>query len=409
LKAGVVFLSITGLIVQSSTFKNTRNGCDDKRIHIAGDSNIQVHRFNDIIYHDLPDEDEANKSVSTKTPNSASNRRFSQELLKTSRASHQQWFIYKMADHGLGAVLMNLFYKMLFMEDVYARQVIVDETVGKYRRNQTMGVLTGYFTPQMPVIDTKRQFAIINPILSTDNGITLNKFPSMRYNYMHPSNLNNDTFIFLTGHTEYRKEFWHYYKPILQSTELYRKLLQQACPHIQFNAQTRQEIEAIKDRHGLPNYADTERSNSVAFHIRRGDKIYTESRAFAPEEYVKRFLSISPAIGETHFHYCYIATDDEAVVADTTAVLKQYNVSCAIQSMANDSLQQKRHGPAATIHFLAELSVLKDATIFVGSMNSNVGMLVSMLRGCHQLQREGLPRPHFGASYGVAETRWQMF
>jgi hypothetical protein len=344
------------------------------------------------------------------SPNSVPNRTLSRHLLESSRQNGEKWFLYKMAGHGLGSVLMNLFYKMLYMEEAHSRTVIVSETLDHYRRSQRQGVLTGWFTPQMPVVDTKQQGQdIMDPILTKENNITLAQFPSMKYKYMHPSNLKNSTFIFLTGHLEYRGPFKEkYHITNIKAAALYRKLLRQACPHIGWNEPTQREMQTVKDQHGLPTFRS---SNSVAFHVRRGDKKY-ESRYFHAEEYVERFLSIPKVNETTMWHYCYVATDDANVVSNMTLALKQQGIQCAVQSMASPLTvhnTKPRHETSNTLHFLTELSILQQSTLFVGSLNSNVGMLVSILRGCHQLLTQAKVMDHFGGSYGVNTTHWRMF
>lgn len=61
------------------------------------------------------------------------------------------------------------------------------------------------------------------------------------------------------------------------------------CPHMQFNAYALAEIAARQQDNGVLVHP------SVAFHIRRGDKVTSkESKEYNGEVYVKKLLTVAP-------------------------------------------------------------------------------------------------------------------
>jgi hypothetical protein len=58
---------------------------------------------------------------------------------------------------GFGSQIMNLFAAAVYYEEHENRSIMVNEQTYMYRLNKTIGVLTGFFTPQFPVIDTAEQ------------------------------------------------------------------------------------------------------------------------------------------------------------------------------------------------------------------------------------------------------------
>ena len=68
--------------------------------------------------------------------------------------------------------------------------------------------------------------------------------------------------------------------------------------------------------------------------------------------------------------------------------------------------KEGRYQADATLVFLMELSMLVEATYFVGTFNSNVGELAAVLRACpgsgHSAQA------HFAQSYGVDQEDWML-
>jgi hypothetical protein len=72
-----------------------------------------------------------------------------------------QAFAYLLACSGLGSQLMNFFAKAIYFEEAQNRSMIAIESTYRYRRNASVGVLTGFFTPQFPVIDTGKQYPSI--------------------------------------------------------------------------------------------------------------------------------------------------------------------------------------------------------------------------------------------------------
>ena len=59
----------------------------------------------------------------------------------------------------------------------------------------------------------------------------------------------------------------------------------------------------------LPTSSGSE-ALSVAFHIRRGDKVKFEARAYQADEYVSKLLeTVSNPAQRSKIKHCYVATD----------------------------------------------------------------------------------------------------
>jgi hypothetical protein len=192
---------------------------------------------------------------------------------------------------------------------------------------------------------------------------------------------------------DYRMEVFRRYDQ--NYVEFYNKMVKKMCPHLQFNAETQRRIAEQKLANGIPDFTRT--SNSVAFHVRRGDKLKQESRKFLGDEYVDKLQSVASNVT---FDYCFVATDDDAAVEEIRVAIEKRNMTCQLYSFA----QPSDHVTPATIQFIAELSIMISATYFVGSFNSNVGGLVTVLRGC-----KARDVPHYGRSYGVDREDWILF
>ena len=64
--------------------------------------------------------------------------------------------VYVLSRCGFGSQMMNLFGHQFYFEVVQKRRFLVDESLYSYRRSEDQGVLTGFFTPDMPVLDRVR-------------------------------------------------------------------------------------------------------------------------------------------------------------------------------------------------------------------------------------------------------------
>merc|ERR1719362_210528 len=61
------------------------------------------------------------------------------------------------------------------------------------------------------------------------------------------------------------------------------------------------------------------------------------------------------------------------------------NIGCKVHTMVKPNQNGSREGDRSdleVLQFLTEIHILSQATFFIGSFNSNVGALVSLLRSC---------------------------
>jgi Alpha-(1,6)-fucosyltransferase N- and catalytic domains len=298
--------------------------------------------------------------------------------------------VYKFAYSGLGSNMMNMFAKMVYLGENYSRTVIAVESQYGYRRNDSVGVLTGFFSPTFHVIDRIEQHAEIDKELRCTS---ISTFETKR----GPSSNHDDDPIWMTALYEYREEIFKTYE--ISSTSFYNKVLEYACPHLKFNPETIQDIQALKKNYSIPNFRSSS-MQSVAMHVRRTDKVNTESRLYKGEEYVAKIHSIAPNVT---FDHCYVMTDDVAAVEEVKMALEASNILCHVHTMSHKAQNPaNRDTTEETIALLAEFSILMDVTYFIGTFNSNIGGLVAIMRGCVR------DEPHYSHSYGVDRDNWYI-
>jgi hypothetical protein len=142
----------------------------------------------------------------------------------------------------------------------------------------------------------------------------------------------------------------------------------------------------------------TTKSTSVAFHVRRGDKLEHESRKYEAWEYVLKLMNVTTDEERSHIRQCFVATDDYSVVAEIQSLLTHTaSIACTVSTLTpppptttstNTNTipgalpSGNRQGGEEFILFLAQLDVLIHSTYFIGTFNSHVGKLVTLYRGC---------------------------
>ena len=96
----------------------------------------------------------------------------------------------------------------------------------------------------------------------------------------------------------------------------------------------------------------------MAFHIRRTDKLISESKLYHANEYVKKLLDVTPALNTTDFHHCYVATDDENALAEMKEALANAKMTCGVHSLSSGELKVRtRSVPLETVRFMTDLSI----------------------------------------------------
>jgi len=316
---------------------------------------------------------------------------------------------------------------------------MIDESNYKHLRlNKTHGVLKAYFTPEFPLIESVAQYDDLERLRPGLN-YTVERAIASRFVAKDCSDRSEP--LHVTSTFSLRRRLMQYYNirivrfatwfptRLTGSVKFYDKMTAFMCPHFQFNEETAAEIERHRREHNLLseyyNNGKTTTTTSVAFHIRRGDKIRSklghpggprnlkevfwylrysikprgESQFFAADAYVQKLLKVVPK--GTVVQYCFVASDDYEAIGEMRQALQKHKIPCVVHSITVPT--QKGHNrPGSTsaenshIHFLSELSVMMEATYFVGTFNSNVGLFVATLRGCHATDRT-----HFAHSYAV--------
>ena len=308
---------------------------------------------------------------------------------------HLPAFVYLMKRTGMGSQIPNFFAQAVYFAEHENRTMMVDESIYRYRQNETSGLFTSYFTPTFPVIDTMaQQEAWIQPHM-----------PDQRHNYSDWVKHGQRAWpnqpqapILVTSLYAARTRIVAAYN--VSSAAFFDKIVQQACPNLQFNAVTRQRISQLHQTHQLPDFGQ---GTTAAFHIRRGDKLRKESRLYEGAEYIRKLQQVAPTV----FDHCFVATDDYRAVVEIQQASQ--GVCRRVWTLTHpDELgftyRDKEETDATTLQFLAEISILVDATYFVGTFNSNVGALAAVMRKCQRMDADHV----YGESYGVDQDTWYL-
>lgn len=296
---------------------------------------------------------------------------------------------------------------------------MVDESHYNLHRhhNNTVCVLSGAFTPQFPVFDSRSRpgmRAIAPPgfryererrqvferYMANSEKQHLKQDPSKV-----PTTVKREAPLYVTGLFCLRDEIMRYYhlyqanifpwlpRFLTGSQEFYDRIVEFMCPNFQFNSQTAAEIAEHKREHVIPTSLLNNGTTSVAFHIRRGDKIVPktyhggnvknlrdlymlmwhsikprgESRYFAADAYVKKFLSVSDT-GNAVDH-CLVTSDDYQAVKELKESLKRHKVQCQVHLLTAPS--ERGYGKRNTkyegdesLHFFAQMSLMIDALVY---------------------------------------------
>ncbi|CAB9507528.1 expressed unknown protein [Seminavis robusta] len=340
---------------------------------------------------------------------------FQTDLAQMAREEENgKFFISYLQGSGLGSQFIYMISQKIYAQD-NDRVFMADDSLYGYRWDEATGVLNGFFRPSFPVI-TAQDYSTIEKVWNVPNykeGITFNK--KLGYSNAYTSGKavqrkNNDPMmIFHTTRSEFRLHFRKSYGN--GGNKLYHRMVSEACANLQFNDQAYAEIQRIKQQANIPDLTATP---SVAFHVRRGDKTDTkESKAFSGMAYVDRFLmnlenNQHSNITKSSIRTCFVATGDYRAVQEIQEALQKRKVRCTLHTLTPPQTTGAVKAYAnsdreATLQFLAELSLLLEASYFVGTFNSNVGTLTAVLRKCVHPNA-----PHFAHSYGVDNNYWNL-
>ena len=372
-----------------------------------------------IILDDPVVEREANqttKDAAPTTPGDLSVRIHDQ----SDHEQHRKATVYVLRGSGLGSQLVNMLCYQMHLDRVEDRSIIVDESCYSYRKNETVGVLTGFFTPAMTVVDhppdrvsVLREYGVQTYHVNKHCRVHA-KAPNSLFEVMQHD--NPLAFVSLLSHGMYfRRNILFQHFPGQDLDHLYRLLSSYACQSLHFNPEAKDAIKKIKQKAGLsPAFLDENNdTTSVTFHVRRSDKVTSgESKKYTGDDYVRKLLDEVGSSHASNMTHCFVATDDYAVVEELSESLQRHNISCHLETLA----PKNRHGTSGhmqkaishgeTIEFLAELSIAIDSTYFIGTFNSNVGSLVTLLRSCKASSKPDSGYHNYFRSYGVDQKKW---
>ena len=308
---------------------------------------------------------------------------------------------------GLGSQLLNMLSHKLFYKDI-GRKFIVDESIYRYKRNEQNGVLSGFFTPGFPVVSCTEHY----PKLMHTYNLTFDNDT----NHFHPSTstaiMNPNKYpTIISPLTEFtRGQIFQTYD--VQSPYFYNRMANEVCQHLKFNKETQKNLDEYKAYIQIP---DLTQSHSVAFHIRRGDKVI-QSKSHEASEYVhKLYQSISHMETSKIIQDCFVATDDyKNVIPEIAKALRKHGMNCTIHVAVNLSSTREPNEMIVkeddvdvelkkTIHLLTEISLMMDATYFVGAFESNVVALVSLMRTCGRNDIS-----NYANTFGVGGGIWKL-
>jgi hypothetical protein len=337
-------------------------------------------------------------------------------------ATHQNIFLFELGNstrhHGFGSIVLHLLLRFqLYFDETQHRTLVLDQSqLNAYRLNSTHGLFSGFLSTNFVVLDdaSAKKKAI---------RAARQRLP-VKHKLEHawtPKEPGYDAPIVTISQTKRRswkksmKLFWatNRYFANVTNTTMFDRMRASACG-IQMTCETEARSAALLRKNSIPLFdaaSDQNNSGTVAFHIRRGDKLEWESRAYQVEEYVATLLRRTTLQEQEAIHSCYVATDDFTVVAELRVALHKAAIDCTLYSLATDTFYMPRDRNHAFVLF-ADLHMLVGATYFVGSFNSNLGKITALWRGCPVVRRVGASAANqfhdYYRSYGVDTDEWYV-
>jgi hypothetical protein len=291
---------------------------------------------------------------------------------------------------GFGSLTINAMFYGLYFEQAFNRTLVIDESNLKvYNWNKTTHMYRGYFEAQFPILpddddddDDNSQLAWIPNAPSTCENLTVWK------------NVETDcqvlTAMLGAEHLDILMKGRAYF-----GDALYDSMVEYTCRQL---PRLRPEAQDMVDELFLRQLPT--RTFSVAFHVRRTDKI-REDRYYAVSEYIETFLKANPS-GAKEAQHCFVATDDYEVVDEMRLALAQRNIPCQLSTLTTNERTTSRRKRDDFLLFLAQLEMLIQAEYFVGTFSSNVGTTATLLRACPSWGRPGyISSQHYFQSFGV--------
>ena len=352
--------------------------------------------------------------------------------------SGQKIFIFQRNSRsGFGSVMLSFFAFSKFFMETQNRTFIFDDSFAKsYRMSKSLG-LSGFFDFQFPVLNTPDEYSRIFKELS-NYGLQHLTDPRLwqetMWNDTLPQAMNypilrirehSDPRFFLRK----RREILQHYNALKNADDFsfFGGISSMMCQTMKLN----KAVLSYKDKrlslNGIPDFRHSTSHDipghlgpTVAFHVRRGDKVYgrhRESKAFSEDQYVNAFLGIA-GVSElvSAIKHCYVATDEFTVVNNLKFSLKKMDINCELHYLVTPDRQglniSNRRDEEDTKDFITEIHMLAHATYFIGTFNSNVGRFVAPYRGCTWKSKDMGGNEnryhHYHHSYDIFRSDWYI-
>ena len=330
-------------------------------------------------------------------------------------------FLYNMGGRniGFGSLTLHMLQFAIFFQDTQGRHLVVDESkLTVYRRNHSVGAFTGFFNPTFPVLDTEgdlerveqemeaRDSTIFAGKLTNWSNVKSDSSPVLKIKMAHPYGWAH--------FTESRKIVRDYYNEKGEAVVvLFQRMSSLLCESLPLNHATQRETQTLLTNASIPDFSSLDAAGqqdppTIAFHIRRGDKIREQAHSPA-RKYVDKLIEIIPNSDDrSRISKCFVATDDYKAVVELRVALRARSINCTLHTLTTPAAYSSARDTNDMILFLAEMKVLIDATYFIGTFGSNVGKLVPLYRGCDaDFAYTADKYSHFFRSYGVDGEDWR--
>jgi Alpha-(1,6)-fucosyltransferase N- and catalytic domains len=378
----------------------------------------------------------------------------------------------KSINQGLGSIIFMAWLFETYFAIAAAHDVSTNnnETVGRvlvldqshyeqYRPSPNQGLFSGFFDTDFPVLDDPQQkqriIAAGNNVVAvageSGTGTTETKtsdvfLPRDVRTVLTSRQITQTPVITLS---EIDEEPWRrtldlyvhimdYFCHTYTAIKLYEKMIPFAC-NVRINDITmKTKIIPLLQQYAIPTLVTTETTSteaamtatSVAFHIRRSDKVISgESKAYEVQEYVDRLAFTLSYDEMIKIEICFLATDDVTVIDQVHTALLNSHINCTLHTLSDKDMKnhytqahqyKDRNGDHA-VFVLADIHMLVSATYFVGTYSSNIGRIVSLWRGCHYDRHHNRNHNninrwiganvtnkfhHYFHSYGVDQEDW---
>lgn len=292
---------------------------------------------------------------------------------------------------------MNIMAVKAYYNDK-GRPVTLDISPYGYRKNNTHGFVNGHLSPSpsLRIVDEQDKGNMFHELNITKEEYFYNESRKAKTRA-----INDPTTKLLFVDPIYDRVHMNLV-PGGSNLDKYNRMAVEACTNFQFNPDTRRLVDDFRMNH---NATYKKGETSVAFHVRRGDKLISEAKLTPALTYVDKMLNITK---EQHIDHCFVTSDEFAAVTEVKQALATRDVTCQFHTFTKEEetgftgFSGRRWLSYQPEELIAELSLLVDSTYFVGTFSSNIGSFAALLRKCAHPHA-----PHWAHSYGVDGDKWR--